>query len=184
MYRDNSLIPTEALRLAALGLLAESPRIYAELARDVRRFVSRLSGPSLELLVPSLELLRFEGLVEPADKKDQGETSVVRLTAEGEEALKTLLRANVRPQVNDFNKLVMALKLRFIEFLDREERLAQLDLLEDIHVAERNRLMDLQANDPDIAKGFLAPWIEMELAQAEARISWVQQMVQDAEKAA
>lgn len=179
MYRDNSLVPTEALRLAALGLLAEEPRLYGVLARDVRRFVSRLSGPSLELLVPSLELLRFEGLVESVDGRDTDENTVFRLTDSGTEALKTLLRANVRPQVNDFNKLVMALKLRFIDFLSREERLAQLELLEDIHVAERNRLQDLQANDPDIAKGYLNPWIEMELAQAEARISWVQMLLNE-----
>ena len=34
MYKDNSLIPTEAVRLAALGTLHEGPRRYADLAPD------------------------------------------------------------------------------------------------------------------------------------------------------
>ena len=45
MYRDNSLIPAEAVRLAALGELARAPRIYADLAVAVRHFVQRLVGP-------------------------------------------------------------------------------------------------------------------------------------------
>src|SRR5262245_48552828 len=49
MYKDNSLIPTEAVRLAALGLLTEGPRTYAELADEVRHFSSRIVGPSLDL---------------------------------------------------------------------------------------------------------------------------------------
>ena len=33
MYRDNTLIPTEAIRLAALGTLAMRPMRYGDLAR-------------------------------------------------------------------------------------------------------------------------------------------------------
>ena len=36
MYRDNSLIPSETVRLAALGLLTEGAKSYAELASEVR----------------------------------------------------------------------------------------------------------------------------------------------------
>ena len=49
MYKDNSLIPTEAVRLAALGLLTEAPRSYAALADEVRHFTSRIVGPSLDV---------------------------------------------------------------------------------------------------------------------------------------
>ena len=44
MYRDNSLVPKEAIRLAALGLLAEHDRAYGDLAREVREFASRIVG--------------------------------------------------------------------------------------------------------------------------------------------
>ena len=67
MYKDNSLIPSEAVRLAALGLLAKRPRVYADLARDIRHFTARIVGPSLDLLGPSLELLKIEGLIEAVD---------------------------------------------------------------------------------------------------------------------
>ena len=50
MYRDNTLIPTEAVRLAALGSLAEGDKQYAELASEIRYFVARITGPSLDLL--------------------------------------------------------------------------------------------------------------------------------------
>ncbi len=69
MYKDNSLIPSEAVRLAALGLLAMRPRAYADLARDIRHFTARIVGPSLDLLGPSLELLKIEGLIEAIDPK-------------------------------------------------------------------------------------------------------------------
>jgi len=54
MYRDNSLIPLEAMRIAALGALADKPMRYAEIAADVRRFTSRIVGPSLELMGSSV----------------------------------------------------------------------------------------------------------------------------------
>ena len=62
MYKDNSLIPTEAVRLAALGTLQEGPRRYADLAAEVRGFVGHIVGPSLDLIGPPMELLRVEGL--------------------------------------------------------------------------------------------------------------------------
>ena len=70
MYQDNSLLPREAVRLAALGILANSPRTYAALAAEVRNFASRIAGPSLDLMGTSIELLRHEGLIEPANGAD------------------------------------------------------------------------------------------------------------------
>jgi hypothetical protein len=35
VLRDNVLLPAPAVRLTALGMLAEGPRRYAELAREV-----------------------------------------------------------------------------------------------------------------------------------------------------
>ena len=67
MYRDNTLIPAEAVRLAALGSLVEGEKSYADLAREIRFFVARIVGPSLDLLGSSLELLRLEGLTAAKD---------------------------------------------------------------------------------------------------------------------
>src|SRR3546814_15285213 len=91
MYRDKTLIPTEALRLCALGTLALSPLSYSALAREVRAFTSRLSGPSLDMMGTSIEVLRAEGLVAPvagggADGPEDGADgteAVLGLTAPG-----------------------------------------------------------------------------------------------------
>ena len=67
MYRDNTLIPSEAVRLLALGLLAGRPMSYAQLAREVRHFTGRIMGPSLDLVGAPLEVLKVEGLVANRD---------------------------------------------------------------------------------------------------------------------
>ncbi|MCK5621032.1 MAG: hypothetical protein KAJ11_01985, partial [Alphaproteobacteria bacterium] len=74
MYRDNTLIPAEAVRLAALGGLADGDKSYGDLAREIRFFVARIVGPSLDLLGTSLELLRLEGLIEAVDGTAATET--------------------------------------------------------------------------------------------------------------
>lgn len=177
MFRDNSLIPTEALRLAMLGFLAEGPKRYADLAATVRRFASRMAGPSLDLLAPSLELLRFEGLVAPIDGESMEDNPVLRLTDAGRAALDGLLSANMKPLVNDLNKLVVALKLRFLHLLAREDQLVQLEMLEDLYRNERARLVDLKANEEAaIIDGLLPAWLDQEIAQAEARIAWCQEI--------
>lgn len=177
MFRDNSLIPTEALRLAMLGFLAEGPKRYADLAATVRRFASRMAGPSLDLLAPSLELLRFEGLVAPMDGESMEDNPALRLTDDGRTALLGLLSANMKPLANDLNKLVVALKLRFLNLLDREDQLVQLEMLEDLYRNERARLIDLKANEEAaIMDGLLPAWLDQEIVQAEARIAWCQEM--------
>ena len=183
MYRDNSLIPSEAIRLAALGSLARAPRRYAEIAREVRHFIGHLVGPSLESLGSSIELLRFEGLIEPVDGADAPDNALLRLTDQGKAVLHQLLTAGLRPQVNDMNKLVMALKVRFIHLLAPDERLAQMELLEDAFRGEIARLTRL--NDHALANdGLLRPWLELEIAQAEARLEWCRRALSEAARAA
>ena len=72
MYTDNTLTPKEAVRLCALGTLFKEPTRYSALASGVRYFVSHVIGPSLEVMGQSIELLRYEGLVEasPAVNND------------------------------------------------------------------------------------------------------------------
>jgi len=170
MYRDNSLIPTEAVRLAALGELAQEPRRYAELAVAVRHFVQRLVGPSLDLLGPSLELLKIEGLIRPVEGGGFDDNAVLALTDSGRAALLRLLSAPLKAQGGELNRLVVALKLRFLELLPPGERADQLEFLTEALTGERARLADLRANAD--AASPLAAWLDLELAQIDAKLAW------------
>jgi len=167
MFRDKTLIPTEAIRVLALGLIADRPRGYAELAQELRRFIGLVLGPSLDMLAPSLELLRFEGLAEANGNGADGELAI---TAKGRDELMTLLRANVRAPVNDTNRLVIALKFRFLHLLPQEEQKAQLALLADLYETERGRLEELRAQEGGAA---FAAWLDHEIALMGERIGWL-----------
>jgi DNA-binding PadR family transcriptional regulator len=171
MYRDKTLIPAEAIRLAALGMLAERPRPYAELASDVRHFASRIMGPSLDLLGPSLELLRHEGLVTAEGEGRRTET-VLRINETGREELDRLLRANMRAPLDDLTKLVVALKMRFLDHLPADDRRAQIDHLIELYDNEIVRLAELRDHDRDSC-GHLAAWLDLEIAQIDARVAWL-----------
>lgn len=167
MYRDNSLIPAEAVRLAALGELARAPRIYADLAVAVRHFVQRLVGPSLDLLGPSLELLKIEGLIRPLAGGDE---PLLGLTDAGRAALTRLLAAPLKVQGGEINRLVVALKLRFLDLLTPEVRVDQIDLLSDALIGEHARLADLRCTtDPNSP---LAAWLDLEIEQIDTKIAW------------
>jgi DNA-binding PadR family transcriptional regulator len=172
MYRDNTLIPTEAIRLLALGLLADRPRTYAELAREVRHFTSHMVGPSLDLVAHPLELLKVEGLVAPTgpDGKCAGEPALA-ITAAGGEALAALLSANVRPPVNDTNKLIIALKMRFLHLLPQPEQRHQAEMLAEMCERELARMIELRAHDAEVP-GRLIPWLDQEIAQTRERLTW------------
>ncbi|MGE4219368.1 MAG: hypothetical protein AB7G39_07965 [Alphaproteobacteria bacterium] len=169
MYRDRTLIPAEAIRLAALGMLAEGEREYAALARDIRHFVQRITGPSLDLLGTSLELLCYEGLAETADGEPARETSRLRITAQGRAAFHTLATANLRAPLNDVNKLVLALKLRFIDLLPEADRRDQALMLSEICDGELARLESMGVEQ---GSGVLADWLRLELAQTRERAAW------------
>lgn len=170
MYRDNSLIPKEAIRMAALGALWRAPMAYGDLAREVRHFAARIVGPSLDLLGTSIELLKFEGLI-----ADGAEGRLV-LTAAGEEALRDYMTSSVRPGVSDMNKLVVALKLRFIEVLDGDAQRDQLEQLRAMYAGELARLRDLAGHD-EWQSGRLDAWIEMEIDQVGGRIAWCDRLL-------
>ncbi|GHD51141.1 hypothetical protein GCM10017083_25230 [Thalassobaculum fulvum] len=176
MYRDNSLVPKEAIRLAALGLLAEGDRAYGDLAREVREFASRIVGPSLDLLGTSIELLRFEGLIEPVEGHGMEDNAVLRLTASGRAALTDYLTSTIRPGVSDLNKLVLALKLRFVDLLSAEDREEQIAALEMMYAGEKARLEDLRART-DRDAGLLAEWLDLEIAQVDRRIAWCRDLI-------
>jgi hypothetical protein len=189
MFADNTLTPREAVRLCALGTLAAGPMRYSALANAVRHFVSRILGPSLELMGTSIELLRLEGLVRAvppvggqindAPLSGRGGTGMeddasLEITDAGRRELKSLLTANIRAASTDLNKLIVALKFRFLHHLDEPDRRAQLDLLVESCEKELARLEDLRAHhagDP----GALAAWLDHDIAAIKSRIAWIEE---------
>jgi len=169
MYKDNSLIPTEAVRLAALGLLSEGPRPYADLANEVRHFTSRIVGPSLDLIGPPIEVLRLEGLV--AASGGAGADATLSITEAGRDELVRLLGANLRGPLGEFNKLVIALKLRFLHLLDVDRQRLQAELLGEICERELIRLNDLRRHFAG-GTGHMIDWLEHDIAQVGQRLAW------------
>jgi DNA-binding PadR family transcriptional regulator len=168
MYRDKTLIPTEAIRLCGLGILAAGPKLYAELASEVRNFSSRIMGPSLDVLGPSLDLLRLEGLIEADPVAAERGNPKLRITKQGLAALNELLRSNIRAPIDDLNKLVIALKMRFLHMLDHEARQEQIEALIGLFENELTRLRDLR-DQPCGGESYLADWLDHEIAQGESR---------------
>lgn len=173
MYKDNSLKPSEAIRLAALGLLWQAECSYAGLAREIRHFVVRIVGPSLELLGPSLELFKIEGIIEAVDPKVPVEEQVMRLTPEGRAELRRLMTTRTRGPMGELNRLIIALKMHFLDCLTPEERRQQVDLLVEACDKELARLADLRTYPPPATGGsHLLSWLELEISEVEARRAW------------
>lgn len=173
MYRDRSLIPAEAIRLAALGVLAGGPRPYRDVANEVRGFATRVAGPSLDVLGSNLELLRHEGLVGAVS--GEGEAALLEITVAGRAALDELLRANVRLPLDGVSRLVLALKLRFLSLLPADEARDQVDRLIAASESEAARLGELARDYA--ADGALASWLGTEEAQASARVAWLEDLL-------
>jgi DNA-binding PadR family transcriptional regulator len=175
MYKDNSLVPSEAVRLAALGLLARGPRAYADLAREIRHFAQRIVGPSLELLGPSLELLKVEGLIEAQNPKLPHDEQIMLLTESGRAELRRLMTASLRGPMGEVNKLIIALKLHFFETLSTEERRIQAEVLEEACERELTRLVDLRSHHAE-SGGLLVAWLDHEITEIESRRAWFKQL--------
>ncbi len=174
MYRDKTLLPAEAIRMAALGALAQRPHSYGALAREVRAFASRIAGPSLDILGSSIELLRFEGLVAPAEG-DTGTDAELEITEAGLAALRDLLRSNLRSPTDGVSKLIFALKLRFLHLLSVADQRDQIDLMVEMSEAELARLRDLAARH-ESEPGYLGDWLELDIGQVEGRIAWLREL--------
>jgi len=176
MYRDNTLIPSEAVRLLALGLLAEGDKRYDALASEVRYFISHVVGPSLELMAPPLELLKVEGLIDAVDSVGSADDQVLlQISPAGRAELTRLLTANLRAPVNDINKLILALKMRFLHLLDVAEQRLQVEVLIEMSERELARLTELRdkhAREP----GFLAPWLDHDIVEITTRLDWFHEL--------
>ena len=172
MFNDNSLLPKEAVRLAALGMVCEHPKRYAELANAVRDFTSRIVGPSLDLLGSSIELLKTEGLI-AGETGEEG--APLGITEAGRAHLHDLLRSAVRAPNCDVGRLAFALKIRFLHHLPPEEQRTQTDRMIETCDAEIARLGALDVTDPN-DPGHFAGWLRHDIDLARSRRDWLQSL--------
>ena len=177
MYRDNSLMPKEAVRLTVLGTLILGGTLrYGDLAAEVRHFTGRIVGPSLDLMGTSLEMLRYEGWIEAIDGSGMEDNALLGVTAAGQREFETLMAAHVRaPSADDINKLVIALKLRFLHLLEPAVQREQVDALTALYETELARLSDLARHHAGDA-GLLPSWLEHDIAQLEVRLDWFRRL--------
>ena len=177
MYRDNTLIPSEAIRLLALGVLATGERPYAELAHEVRHFVGHVVGPSLDLVGAPIEVLKVEGLIEeietPSAEPKPGPDSAppLHITEAGQEELTRLLTSNVRAPVSDINKLVITLKMRFLHLLEPTDRRLQAEIMIEMCERQLARLTELSGHHQS-TPGHLPSWLDHETDQIRERLGW------------
>jgi hypothetical protein len=164
MYADHTLTPREAIRLCALGILAGGPQPYDDVVFAVRHFVSRMTGPSLELMGESIELLKYEGLVD-------GEP--LAITERGRDVLNELLRANVRAGSGAMNDLIFALKMRFLHLLSAEEQASQVGLMIEACETELARIEDVTGDE----SGHLAGWLAIEAERLTARATYLKHVL-------
>lgn len=165
MAPSDSLLPAQAVRLAALGLLAEEPRRYDDLAREVGAFTGAILGNSVDLMGTSLDLLRYEGLIEAAGGTGMVDNAEMRLTGPGRAALRQLLCAGLNAPNQEINRLVLALKLRFLPLLDAPERDAALTQIREWHAGEIVRFAELRARHGRRSPLFRL-WLDREMARA------------------
>ena len=173
MYADNTLTPKEAVRLCALGTLASGPVRYSVLATSIRHFISHITGPSLEVMGTSLELLKYEGLVTAVDGVGMEDDATLSITEAGEAELRTLLTANVRAQASDMNKLIVALKFRFLHLLSQDDQRLQADILIEAQETELARLEELHRSHAE-DEGHLVGWLDHDIEGMLAHLDWLQ----------
>lgn len=170
MLRDQPLIPAEAIKLAALGFLAEGPRRYGDLAAQLHQFTARLAAPSLDLMGSSLEALIIEGLAAASEGKGMTDNARLSLTPAGQSALAALLRAPLKGPLGDFTRLALVLKLRFLHLLDSAERRAQIARIGEVVEAEIARLTELRRADAAAPQPYL-DWLDADIAQLQGKLA-------------
>ena len=80
----------------------------------------------------------------------------------------------MRPPLTDMSKLVIALKMRFMELLEPVERRDQIDLMIDACELELARLNDLR--DPAADATLFQEWLDQDIASGEARLAWLRDL--------
>lgn len=170
MFANQALTLKGAVRLCALGPLAVQSMTYRELATGLRRFVDRAIGPAPDARAVSVELMCCEGLVERVG--DEGEDALLCLTADGRELLRILLVAPLSPINSELNRLLVALKIRFLHLLEATDRIQQIDLLIEEEIRELARAQELRDDEAD-SHSFAAGWFDLEIAATRNRLAWL-----------
>jgi DNA-binding PadR family transcriptional regulator len=165
MYRDRTLLPKEAMRLAVLGMLAGKPMDYAGLATELRHFTGRIVGPSLELTGSSIEMLRLEGLIAFTGGQR------LQLTEQGQAELRELLTSGVRAPFDGINRLVLALKMRFLHLLDAESQKNQAEMMIEAAETELARIEDLRKHHA-AEPGHLGEFLDHDADEARGRLAY------------
>jgi hypothetical protein len=177
MYSDNTLTPRETIRLCALGILAGgqldslNEMKYDELVEAVRHFVSRVTGPSLDLMGDSIELLKFEELIKEDQNTDPSNPNLL-ITENGISVMRELLNSNIRSGHNELNQLVVALKFHFFHHLNIDEQLEQIDIMRETSEAELARFEDLYSHQEHHPEHLIG-WLEHEIKRLGMRIEWL-----------
>lgn len=171
MFPDNTLTPKEAIRMCALGTLARGDCTYAALASSVRDFTGHMLGPSLDLMGPSLKLLNLEGLIRASD--DNGDTALLSIAERGRSELNSLLTANIRVGGAELNKLVLALKFRFLDLLSLADQADEVQRIYDHCDNELGRLEAVRARHAD-EQSALSAWLDHDIELLERRMDWLE----------
>jgi DNA-binding PadR family transcriptional regulator len=170
VFRDKPLIPAEAIKLAALGFLADGPRRYGDLAAQIRQFTGRIAAPSLDLMGTSLEGLIVEGLAIASEGKGMADNARLSLTPAGHAALTSLLQTRLKAPLGDFMRLALLLKLRFLHHLGSSERETQMAHIAEIVGDEISRLNELRRSEADAPQPYL-DWLDADIAQLQGKLA-------------
>lgn len=164
---DPSLLPNRALRLAALGALAQRDRDYAALVQEIHELTLAIVGPSPDAFGSSLELLRYEGWISGGEEGH----GMVAITPEGQTEFVRLLTTRLRKPSGEFNRLWLALKLRFLPQLPADAQAVELTRMIGLFESEIERLSELRRK-PMTGEGHVGAWIDFEIAENGARLAW------------
>ena len=168
MTHDKALLPKQVLRLCALGtLLQTGPTTYANLAESVRDFTAHLIGPSLDMMGSSLELLRYDGLIAPAESDE-----TLAITEDGTAEFHSLMAASLPTPASELSKMIVALKVRFLHLLPAERQREEIAALVTLYGQEIARLEELRQRQTG-EKGHLDIWLEHDIAQNRSRLAWL-----------
>jgi hypothetical protein len=113
----------------------------------------------------------------PPQDAGLADDAALRITEAGRSEMHRLLAANIRTQVNDLNKLIVALKMRFLHLLPAAEQQVQVELLVDTVERELARLLDLRRHH-EAAPGRLVAWLDLEITQTRTRLAWFEELAE------
>jgi hypothetical protein len=164
---DPTLLPSRAMRLAALGALALRDRDYASLVQEIHELALAVVGPTPDGFGSSLELLRYEGLISGGEEGH----GTVSITAEGRAEFVRLLTIRLRHPSGEYNRLWLALKLRFLPQLPESQQAVELARMCTLFEREIERLSELRRNALT-GDGYIGSWIDFEIAESGARLAW------------